>query len=367
MSITYQKYISPKTHSTNNVPVTIEWLGSRMIRNHSLRATCKEVLTIAESVQAVKIDIIGNPGTGKSELSRSIAHLLHTMSDVPYAVKILDRESLLNFEATIKSLTPNNWILIFDDVSYLGASASKQQIEILKKVMTEIRHMGGTDVRIISIYNVHYSYALSKGLRNSAFTFFTSVASNETENMIKTLGVQNTQKITEFKRITQQALLKKKFAIPLGKKKFFIYNYRAPFAPSLFYNGMSLRTIVFPKREAIDKLCGICVSSQSVELKDGLNLEDFAKQMKSKFGEQIGRNAVRIVLSQAGINVWPKRVKQAMQFMNEYMLKRVVNLQQIADYYDYDVEPTRLDAKIDNLDVQYPFDLAHGPPEDNNE
>ena len=142
--------------------------------------------------------------------------------------------------------------MIFDDVSFLGASANKKQIEILKKAMSEVRHLeGGIDVRIISIFNIHYSYGIDKAIRGSNFSFYTSVASNEMENMQKVLGIQNTSKIESFQKMTQQALLKKKYASPISNKKWFVYDYRQPFAPSLFYNSVSLRVIAFPKREWI--------------------------------------------------------------------------------------------------------------------
>ena len=353
--IEYIKYIAPNSKAKTNLPVTIEWLGSRMIRNHSIKATVKEILTISESLDVVKINIIGNPGTGKTTLAKTLAHLIHKMSEIPYAVKILDRESLLNFEATLKTLQPTNYVLIFDDVSFLGASANKKQVEIVKKAFSEVRHLeGGSDVKIIAIMNFHYSYGLDKFLRQSNFSFYTSVGSSEMDNMTKTLGIQNTQKIEQFQRVTQMALLKKKYAFQLGtqKGKWFVYDYRQPFAPALFFNSMSLRVIAFPKREWIDKLCSVCVGSQTLLLKDGLNVDDFAKQLDSKFGKQIGRNALRIKLFQNGINVYPKRVKQAMRFIDLYMENKIVNMQSLADHYDFDSEPTRLDVKIDEITIE---------------
>ena len=56
--IEYIKYIAPNSKAKTNLPVTIEWLGSRMIRNHSIKATVKEILTISESLDVVKINII---------------------------------------------------------------------------------------------------------------------------------------------------------------------------------------------------------------------------------------------------------------------------------------------------------------------
>jgi len=311
-----------------SIPVVIEWLGSKMIRNHSIRAAVKEILTISESLDVVKINIIGNPGTGKTTLAKTLGHLIHKMSDIPYAIKVLTRDDLLNFEAFLAKLQPTNYVLIFDDVSFLGASANKKQIEMVKKSMTEIRHLpGGEDVKIIAIFNFHYSFGLDKYIRQSNFSFYTSVGSSEMENMQKTLGVKNTEKIENFQRVHQMALLKRKFAYRLGKN-WFIYSFRSPFVPALFYNSMSLRTVVFPKREMIDKLCSICINADNVPLKEGINVEEFVNKLFSAFGKQIGRNAIRIKLFQNGINVYPKRQKQAMKYIDEVMENKTVSLQQ---------------------------------------
>lgn len=355
MQITYQKYVSQKTRSNDNLPVITEWQNEKFIRSQSLKAAVKEILNLSESLDFCKINIIGPSGTGKSTLALSLAHILHMTSELPFAVKVFNRDNLLNMEATLKTLTATNWILLFDDLSFLGATANKKQIEIVKRAFSEVRHLeGAADVKIIAILNFHYSYGLDKFLRQSNFTFYTQVAGEESDNMLKVLGSKNQSKIEHFQQISQQAIMKKKWAVKLGNKKgnWFIYKYRQPFSPALFYNSISLREVIFPKREWIDPLCSVC-TSQNIPLKDKdgniirINIDDFAKQMKSKFGEQIGRNAVRIVLSQNGIDVWPKRVKQAMKFIDQYLLNKEVNLQQIADHYHYDCERTRLDAKLD--------------------
>ena len=347
VTIEYKKMEPTSRFKKSNVPVIIEWHGSKMIRNHSIRAAVKEILTISESLDVVKINIIGNPGTGKTTLAKTLGHIIHKMTDIPYAIKLLTREDLLDFQNFLSKLQPTNYVLIFDDVSFLGASANKKQIEMVKKSMTEIRHLpGGQDVKIIAIFNFHYSLGLDKYIRQSNFSFYTSIGSSEMDNMQKTLGMKNTQKIEDFQRIHQMALLKKKFAYRLGKN-WFIYNFRTPFVPALFYNSMTLRTIVFPKREWVDKLCSICIGSEGGTMKDGISVEEFTKDLYKSFGPQLGRNAIRLKLFQNGINVFPKLQKQAMQYIDKVMENKTVNLQQLADHCEFNNEPTRLDKKIE--------------------
>lgn len=346
--VNFVKFQESNKKKNSDIPVTIEWHKERMIRNHSIRATVKEILRISESLDVVKINIVGSPATGKTTLAMTLGHLIHQESNIPFAIKILNRANLLDFEATLKTLTPTNYVLIFDDVSFLGANANKHQIEVVKKAFTEIRHLeGGQDVRIVAIFNFHYNYGLDKYLRQSEFTFWTSIGSSEMENMQKIVGQKNTQKVENFQRIFSTALNKHKFSFLLGKKgNWFTYSFRKPFAPALFWNNVTLRVIVFPKREWIDKLCSTCIQSINLPMKDGISVAKFADDFSHKFGIQIAKTAVRIKLFQNGINVYPKRVKQAMQYFEQYMDNRVVNLQEVAEHYNFKNDRTRLDETI---------------------
>ena len=69
MKIIIKQYSDSIAKTKSDIPITIEWNGQRMIRNHSIRAAVKDILTISESLDVVKINIIGNPGTGKTTLN----------------------------------------------------------------------------------------------------------------------------------------------------------------------------------------------------------------------------------------------------------------------------------------------------------
>jgi len=137
-------------------------------------------------------------------------------------------------------------------------------------------------------------------------------------------------------------------------KKWFVYTYRKPYAPVLFWNNVSLRTIVFPKREWIDKLCSVCIQSKQIPMKDGINVNDFSNDLSYKFGKQLARTAVRMKCFQNGINVFPKRVKQCMKYIDQYLDNRNINLQEIAIFYGFKNENTRLDEKLDDVLVEQP-------------
>jgi len=349
-TVTLVKYEESNRKKLDGRPVTIEWNKERMIRNHSIRATVKEILRITESDDVIKINIVGDTGKGKTTLALTLAHLIHKMSDIPFTVRHLTKIELLDFRETIKNLQPTNYVLIFDDVSFLSSLTSRHKIEELKQCFTEVRHLpGGQDIKIVAMFNFHYNFALDKYLRMADFYYWVSVGSSEFENMQKIIGVKNTQKIQNFQKVHQVARLRKKFSFLLGKKNWFHYIYRKPFAPVLFWDGFSARTVVYPKREWIDAICSVCIASKKTPMKDGINVNDFSNDLSYKFGKQLARTAIRMKLFQNGINVFPKTVKQCMQYIDKYLDNRNVNLQEIAEFYNFKNDRTRLDEKIPEL------------------
>jgi len=337
------------TGRKNRIPTTVEWKGARMIRGHSLQSSVKEIVRMVQTLDVVNINVIGNPGTGKTTFALTLSHLIHQISEkeykVPFAIKLFTKHDLLNFKETIEKLEPVNHILIFDDVSFLQANAHKQEIEILKQAFTEIRHLA-QDVRIVTIFNFHYTLGMQKYLRQSDFAYYTSIGSSEFDNMLKIVGVHYTKLLFKFQRICANALTKGKFIFNLGSKsKFFIYEYRKPFIPLLFHNNDRLRIVVSPKREWIDPFCSACNKTNETTMKNGIPVNEFAQDLDKKFGVGIARNAVRIKLFQNGLNVYPKSVKYALTYIDKYIKDKLPNLQDLADYYNFTNEKTVLNAK----------------------
>ncbi len=348
MTTTIRLIQEPERGKKGKIPVTIEWKGERMIRNHSLQASVKEIVRMTQSLDVVKINLVGNPSTGKTTLAASIAHLIHQKSmemfKTPFAIKFFTRAELVNFEETLKTLEGMNQVLIFDDISFLQATTDKKTIETIKKSFTEIRHLqGGQDVKIVTIFNSHYQMSVQKYLRQSDFAYYTSVGSSDYDNVLQVVGKRYSSLLTRFQRIFMAAVTRSKFAFNLdGKKNIFTYPFRKPFGPALFFNGSTLRVIVFPKREWIDKFCHTCTVKTETKMKDGMTIEDFVKEIDHTFGLQIAKVAVRIKLYQLGENVFPKRVKQCMTYIDKHMTDKLPSLQAIADHYGFKNEPTKL-------------------------
>jgi ABC-type oligopeptide transport system ATPase subunit len=332
--------------SQGKKPVIISWgknkegLPAKLVRNHSLRSTVHEILQFSSRLGMVRINIIGASGSGKTSLAESIAHLCHTMSEIPYEVKFMQKEDLVDFTATIKSLSSNNQILVFDDLSWMGADFSKKQIEKLKSEITTIRHIdGNTDRKMIVIFNSHAQKVMDKFLRIANFTYYSSCSSEEVTYLLEMLGKKYHQKIDLFRRLRIQAMGQGKFHFPLGKSNSFTYKAFDPFLPYLFSNGDFVRYVVSPLRSWIDKDCQTC---EKVTESTTLNIEDFAKDYSKKFGVNNAKRAVELKLIQQGIITLPKRVMQAQKYIEQFLALRKINLNELADKYGLQERTTKL-------------------------
>jgi len=217
-------------------------------------------------------------------------------------------------------------------------------MEEVKQAFTEIRHLKNEDgtergsVKMIVIFNFHYLRGLSKYLRSSEFSYYTSIGSEEMENMEAVVGKRYRYLLENFKRIWQMAYTKGRFVYRLGDKNF-VYPMRKPFAPLLFWNNQSLRFCVFPKRSWIDPICNTC-SETPITKESELNLDNFMRDLESKHTLGTAKSALKIMLLlQNGINTYSKRTVQTMRFIEQYLEKKEVNLEELA--LRFDLSPTK--------------------------
>jgi hypothetical protein len=345
--ITKTKTIVDKAKTENARPKIITWKEHKMVRNHSFLATIKEVINFSAEIDVCRIGLIGDMHSGKSTLSKSIAHAIHKHAKIPYKIKILYKEDLLNFGQTLLSLEPVNYILIFDDVSFLGADANKKQIEMVKSAITTIRHLdGGRDVKVIVMMNYHYTLGLDKYLRSSDFKYVTTVSSSENENMEKMFGTKYGQKIKDFKAWRHQAVTKGRWSMKIGSKELFTYRYRDPFIPILFWNEESLRFIVTPTRQFQDEICSKCTESEG-QLESEVDIAQFMKETEEKFGKGSWLSAVKLNLYIEGKTVYGKTVVQALRYLNKCRKEKNISLEQIAVHYGLEITKTKMKKTLD--------------------
>lgn len=314
-------------------PPILTWKDQTIVRNHSMIKTCEEILNMNQFTDVVKVNIIGPPNSGKTEQVRVIAHIIHKMAKIPYSFKLFGKKELLNFRETIKTLTPTNWILGFDDLSFLGADATKKQIEIVKQAETEIRHLpGGRDVKIIIIKVSHYTLALDKFLRQNNFTYFTNVGSSEYDNMERIVGSGNMAKVMFFKRLMVRATSQGKYGYQLRKDRPpLTHSYKSPFIPMLFWNEDTLRIVDSPNRKWLDKFCEVCARAEdnpnAVEI---IDVDGFIKEKSDTYGKSIWKLAVKNKYLKLGVNMHHPGVVSAERDLDRCLATGNITLDQIA-------------------------------------
>ena len=339
-------------------PTVIPWKGEPMVRTHSVRACVQEILhavAVQDSQDVVNINMVGDPSSGKTEQCKTLAHLIHKMSGIPFSVRLFKREDLLDFKKTIKGLSPTNYVLIFDDLSFLGANASAKQIEQLKKEVTEIRHLpGGQDIKIVMIKNFHYTKAIPKYLRQQDFYFFTTVGTSELGNIAEIVGSEKMKKVFHFQRIKNLIKIapegSKVFTYKLGRRGQLTYKYRNPFIPMLYYNGISLRHIVSPTRKWIDPICSTCEEFTSREkFENEIDIPKFINQSNLSYGESTFKAAVLLKLKDNGINAFRPNIMSAYRFLDKVLEKKNVSLEDIAIHYGLKQTKTKMKKNVDAI------------------
>lgn len=336
--------------TSNFAPKRIKWKDTWMMKNESFLATVREITARASAEDFTKIGIVGKSGSGKTTLAETIAHCMHNFSKIPWTVRKFYKNELMNFENTIKTLTPANHIIIFDDLSFLDSKFSKKTINTVKNLETEIRHLeGARDVKIVMIYNYHYTKGMDKFLRQSDYKYFTTVGSEEKENMENVAGIKYSRLIRKFMssvHYTKEGEADYFTSPHLYKGNAFHYKLRNPFIPVLFYNGNSLRFIVTPTRQWIDPICSICATAENVASE--INVEQFIRESEAKF-PKIFQSVVKQLLKEQGIDSYSKPVISCRTYLQKALMMKTINLEELALKMGLSQNHTKMRKKLDGV------------------
>ena len=333
------------TEQKQNLPTIQKWKGENMIRVHSLRACVKEILQVIKVRDIVKVGIVGESGTGKTTLEGTIAHLIHKMTDIPFALRKFGEEEFLHMKETLNALEPVNYIIYFKDLSFLQ---DKKALEEVKAAITKIRHLK-SDVKIILIYDYHYTLGLDKFLRQADFRFFTSVGSSEDDNMLKIVGPQYARRVKEFQKKFIEMSQQHKCTFQIGKQKYFTYNYMNPFVVALFWNNQRLRYVIFPKREWIDPICSICSSASGTLKFSEIPLDQFKIESEAKFTPYVFQSAVKLKSFSQGINVYSRPMIAALRYLDRALEKKEISLEELLISYGFETKQVKLRKKLDGV------------------
>lgn len=293
---------------------TTKWHGEKMLKMHSLLAACRTASNIAMARELSTHNIIGTMSSGKSTLAESIAHCMHEIMNLQHktsmAVHMWGEDELLNIDEALHGIKSNS-VITFDDISYVQDKVSNRTWKGILSTITKIRHRGMGDVRVVLIFNFHYSRGLDKFLRGADFHWITSMGSNEIDNYTQLFGKGSAAKLRFFERTLTGALNTGRWGPtdPLGKKER-MYKYHKPFAPCLFYDKSRLRTVAYPLRQWINGKCGICNEAMGVE-HEGVDLSAVFDPIYLDHGTHT-ITAARAWLMARGVNPYGRGTQQAM-------------------------------------------------------
>ena len=320
-------------------PITTKWKDVEIIRLQTPKTAIHQIVQHMKRLDYVKLGIIGEPHTGKTTLAKFIAHFLHLMAlgelGINYQVKIFGREELLNFKRTMNNLPTANYILIFDDISFLEQEATPEQLSEIKAGETMIRHFKDKqDVKIVQIDNYHYTKGHNKYLRQSHFKFFTGVGSSEGDNINAITKGRSNFTIEKFEKLQSEMYSTGKFSFTIGRnKRPFIYQYRDPFIPVLFWDSSNLRFIVTPTREWMDRACSICATAEGSHDED-FNLDSFKQALIDRYTEPIAKNAVKIKMREMGLNTYRPELSRAVDNISKMMSEKNFDILQLGLKFD---------------------------------
>uniref|UniRef100_A0AAT9J7M6 ORF19 n=1 Tax=Nitrosopumilaceae spindle-shaped virus TaxID=3065433 RepID=A0AAT9J7M6_9VIRU len=334
-------------------PSVIQWKGVDMVRKQSFMAAVQEIITYSDEMDVTRIGIIGDMHSGKTTLSKCIGHVVHSFSKVPFTVKIFYKKHLMNFAETLKTLHPTNYILIFDDVSFLKASASNKQINLIEQAISEIRHLdGGEDVKIICIFNYHYPKALPPFLREAQYKFITSIGDANEKNIADTYGKQNVNLITGFKIQRKNAIVDKFWLESVGDRPPVKYEWRNPFIPVLFWNESRIRKIIAPTRQFIDPICSDCDESEGIEKYDEKTVQEVCDDGQKKYGSQTFDTACKLLMLKHGENMFSHSVRACLKWIERERKTRSLPVSAIKKVRGYEEKGTQVHKKQFEESVQ---------------
>ena len=327
-----------------HAPKVIKWKGVTMVRNQSFLASVQEIINYSAEMDVTRVGIIGDMHSGKTTMAKSIAHAIHEFSKIPYTVKIFYKRDLLNFAETLKTLNATNYVLIFDDISFLKASATNKQINLIEQAITEIRHLpGGIDVKIVCIFNYHYPKALPPFLREAQFKYITSIGDANEKNIADTYGKKNVDLITSFKINRKSAIKNKIWHEHIGQPEPVTYKWRDPFIPTLFWNETSIRKVVAPTRQFVTPVCSDCDTAEGIEIYDEKTLEEVMMDGKRK-GTSF-ETACKLLMFRHGYMVFSPNVAIALKWIERERKTRSLPISGIAKYMGFQIAKPALRRK----------------------
>lgn len=277
---------------------TTTYCGIPIRQEHSIRSKARNIIRHNYFSQVTRIMADGKTGSGKTTFDTNLIHEIHTIAetefDMHYNIQWLKSEKITHFVEFIESLPKGvDYIFVFEDASFTSEFLKKYEKLKIKKVLTEVRHILG-DPHLIFFFNIHYSKALDKMMRDADFKVFTSISDEERPNVLQLLGWENQDIIDTFEYRYRGMLLNGWFTVQLKDKlrKQYVYHTNRPFRIALYSDLGVLHFVLYASYKSLgDKVaCALCINPEEKhdfkEVSEAAFYEEFTKTYGS-FGQTI--------------------------------------------------------------------------------
>ena len=262
-----------------------------LLARHSCKALAQEIEEALNATQAQVVLLIGKSGTGKTTLVTTLAHYIHTKpGGKHYIVKWYSQDDIKNFVKIVEDLQKGlNYILIFDDASYILDELPPAEVKKIAKKLTYIRHDIGGDV--LTFVDCHYSKAFQKFFRDTFFTILTSMTDNERTNIQQLFGSHNSFKVNNFIRIFRQMMFKGFFSFTsqATAKDRYTYKRDDPFRPALVSSIGSCHHVLYPRES-----CQVCADPYNTAKLTPVDPEKFLDDLHKVMGPGQAKRAIML-------------------------------------------------------------------------
>ena len=185
---------------------------------YSPSVTANQIVRQLERHGMATVNIIGIPGSGKSETATMLSHLIHPR--VPECViKWAGSNELRHIKEYLSELPKGrNYIIIFDDTSNALDALSGEELSDAFLSYTKGRHNVLGKLCIFMIY--HYSKSQKKNFRAMAlFNVFLSATATEKGNIRELIRGDDVAvgRYKQFQRLFTDAFSNKSFTLHFGK------------------------------------------------------------------------------------------------------------------------------------------------------
>ena len=245
----------------------------------------------------ISILLCGQSGSGKTTLAQTMIHRISCMGKERYIIKWFSGKDLHQLDDVINDLEQGlNYMLVFDDVSFiLDFLPNKRKKELAEK-LTRIRH----DVKgkVITFMNIHYQKALMPMMRDSNFRILTSMSDQDSQNWKNTMGWNHRFAIDKFQKQYNYQMKQGYFFVngvdhhtPDDKaREAFGGSYKyitdEPFRITLCSEGSGVHPLLVPKEG-----CELCTPHKTRKKKD-ISADQLLRKMLKGY-KSTGKTAVR--------------------------------------------------------------------------